>query len=269
MNNLKVLENELVPVYETDTGEKVVYGSELHAVLEVKSRFNDWVRNRLNDVDATENGDYEAFTKNLVSGGRTKDYIIKLDTAKEMAMLERNEKGKQVRRYFIAVEKKYKEVQEVFADPEEIFNWVNEAVEQHSKQEGVPWKNVEHIIETVATCSNDRFPYVAGILQAVGVCPYKDEKVVWARQKEAHEYTQNNAAKGVEIHGDRLADRMELLGLTNKSLAEQLECDPSVISKWKNGGKPLRENFILLCQALKCEPSYLRVRKRNGKRIKQ
>ncbi len=37
------------------------------------------------------------------------DYIIKLDTAKEMAMLERNEKGKQVRRYFIQVEKKYKE----------------------------------------------------------------------------------------------------------------------------------------------------------------
>lgn len=36
MQDLKVIENELVPVYETSTGEKVVYGSELHAVLEVK-----------------------------------------------------------------------------------------------------------------------------------------------------------------------------------------------------------------------------------------
>ena len=45
-----------------------------------------------------------------VSGGaQKKDYIIKLDTAKEMAMLERNEKGKQVRRYFNQVEKKYRE----------------------------------------------------------------------------------------------------------------------------------------------------------------
>ena len=78
-------------------------------MLEVKSRFNDWIRNRLNDCEAAENEDYESFTKNLVSGGQSKEYLIKLDIAKEMAMLERNEKGKQVRRYFIQVEKKYKE----------------------------------------------------------------------------------------------------------------------------------------------------------------
>ena len=106
---LRVIENELVPVYETSTGEKVVYGSELHTVLSIKSRFNDWIRNRLNDCEAVENEDYESFTKNLVNGGQAKEYIIKLDTAKEMAMLERNEKGKQVRRYFIQIEKKYKE----------------------------------------------------------------------------------------------------------------------------------------------------------------
>lgn len=109
MNELKVIENELVPVYTTSTGEKVVYGSELHEVLEVKSRFNDWVRNRLGDIDASEKEDYDTFTKNLVSGGKQKEYIIKLNAAKEMAMLERNEIGKRVRRYFIRVEDKYKE----------------------------------------------------------------------------------------------------------------------------------------------------------------
>lgn len=103
-----MIENELVPVYETSTGEKVVYGTELHAVLEVRSKFADWIKNRLNDCEATENEDFEAFSKNLENGGRIKEYLIKLDTAKEMAMLERNEKGKQVRRYFIQVEKKYK-----------------------------------------------------------------------------------------------------------------------------------------------------------------
>lgn len=116
MNVLTVIENELVPVYETSTGEKVVYGSELHAVLEVKSRFNDWVRNRLNDCEAVESEDYQALTKNLVNGGRMNECVIKLDTAKEMAMLERNEKGKQVRRYFIQIEKKYKEKQHQLAD---------------------------------------------------------------------------------------------------------------------------------------------------------
>lgn len=109
MQNLKVIENELVPVYETSTGEKVVYGSELHSVLEVKSNYRDWIRNRLSDCEAVEKEDYEA-AKILAPSGQTKiDHIIKLDTAKEMAMLERNEKGKQVRRYFIQVEKKYKE----------------------------------------------------------------------------------------------------------------------------------------------------------------
>ena len=109
MQKLVLIERELVPVYETSVGEKVVYGSELYEVLAVKSRFNDWVRKRLYDCEAKENEDFEAFTKNLVNGGRIKDYIIKLDTAKEMAMLERNEKGKQVRRYFIEIEKRYKE----------------------------------------------------------------------------------------------------------------------------------------------------------------
>lgn len=37
MNNLTVIENELVPVYETSTGEKVVYGTELHKALESKA----------------------------------------------------------------------------------------------------------------------------------------------------------------------------------------------------------------------------------------
>lgn len=108
MNDLKVIENDLVPVYETSTGEKVVYGSELHAVLEVKTPYKDWSTRRLNDIDAIENEDFQAAQICAPSGQVKKDHIIKLDAAKEMAMLERNEKGKEVRRYFIRVEKKYK-----------------------------------------------------------------------------------------------------------------------------------------------------------------
>lgn len=109
MQNLTVIENELVPVYETSTGEKVVYGTELHAVLEVKSNYREWISRRLVDIDAVENEDFQGVEISTPSGQVKKEHIIKLDTAKEMAMLERNEKGKQVRRYFIAVEKKYKE----------------------------------------------------------------------------------------------------------------------------------------------------------------
>ena len=109
---LKILENNLVPVYETRTGEKVVYGTELYKVLQVKSNYTTWIERRFNDIDAIENEDYEVFSKNGINlkGGRPSlEHIIKLDTAKEMAMLERNQKGKEVRRYFIQIEKKYKE----------------------------------------------------------------------------------------------------------------------------------------------------------------
>lgn len=110
MDKLRMVENELVPVYVTSTGEKVVYGTELHRVLQVKSNYREWIKRRLNECDAIENADFESVEiSTVVKGMPKKDHIIKLDTAKEMAMLERNEKGKEVRRYFIQVEKKYKE----------------------------------------------------------------------------------------------------------------------------------------------------------------
>lgn len=265
MNNLKVLENELVPVYETDTGEKVVYGSELHKVLEVKTLYKDWSTRRLSDVDAIENEDFQAAQICAPSGQTRKDHIIKLDTAKEMAMLERNEKGKQVRRYFIEVEKKYKEVREAFIRSE-----------SYPKQDVESTTSLDACLEAAKIMASipDSQRYVVNILRHcfpdidAGASHAQEDKVpVDAPEKEKP--IRQDITKGVEIHGDNLAMRMEFLGLTNKSLAEQIGVDPSVISKWKSGGKPLRENFILLCQALKCEPSYLRVRKRNGRRIKQ
>lgn len=63
MKSLKIIENELVPVYETSTGERVVYGTELYEVLEVKSKFADWIKNRLNDCEAMENEDFQTFSK--------------------------------------------------------------------------------------------------------------------------------------------------------------------------------------------------------------
>ena len=110
MADLKVIENELVPVYETDKGIKVVNGRDLHRALESKQDFSTWVKKRLSECDAMENEDFDRLHKKMEANNATMiDYIIKLDTAKEMAMLERNDKGKQVRKYFIQVEEKYKQ----------------------------------------------------------------------------------------------------------------------------------------------------------------
>ena len=112
MNNLRVIENELVPIYITSTGEKVVYGTELYAKLKPGTVFADWIKRRISECDAVEDKDFEVFRKkekNSKGGRPALEYIMKLDIAKEMAMLEHNETGKQVRRYFIRIEEKYKE----------------------------------------------------------------------------------------------------------------------------------------------------------------
>ncbi|MGL4673804.1 MAG: antA/AntB antirepressor family protein, partial [Wohlfahrtiimonas sp.] len=85
---------------------QTVNARELHEFLEVKSRFNDWIKNRINEYGFTENHDYASLTKILVSGGQQIEYFISLNMAKELAMVERNEKGKQARQYFIACEEK-------------------------------------------------------------------------------------------------------------------------------------------------------------------
>ena len=107
-NELKIIENSLVPVYETNKRKKVVYGSDLHKVLGVKSNYREWSVRRFRECDALEERDFQGVKISTPSGQHKIDHIIPLDIAKEMAMLERNEKGKEVRRYFIEVEKKYK-----------------------------------------------------------------------------------------------------------------------------------------------------------------
>lgn len=122
MNDLRVIENELVPVYITSTGEKVVYGTELYTKLKPGTVFADWIKRRISECDAVEDKDFEVFRKkekNSKGGRPALEYIMKLDIAKEMAMLEHNETGKQVRRYFIRVEEKYKEAKKKVTQTEQ------------------------------------------------------------------------------------------------------------------------------------------------------
>ena len=106
----------LIPIYEEiSVGDSIqtVNARELHEFLEVKTRFNDWIANRIREYGFSENVDFVSFTQNLVkppSGGRpSKDYHISLDMAKELSMVERNTKGKEARQYFIECERKAKQ----------------------------------------------------------------------------------------------------------------------------------------------------------------
>jgi anti-repressor protein len=112
--NLKVLECSIVPVYEGKVvqggceTEQLVNARELHAFIESKQQFSDWIKNRIEKYDFIENQDYIIIhnsMKNSEAGRPAIDYILRLDVAKEIAMVENNPKGKMVRRYFIEAEK--------------------------------------------------------------------------------------------------------------------------------------------------------------------
>lgn len=110
MSDLTLFENGLIKVYVTDTGELIVDGRELWEGVGSRQQFADWIKKRLSECDAVENENYSCFHKKMKANNATMiEYYIKLDTAKEMAMLERNEIGKQYRKYLIATEKKYKQ----------------------------------------------------------------------------------------------------------------------------------------------------------------
>lgn len=172
MNNLTVIENELVPVYETSTGEKVVYGSELHEVLGAPSVYREWVKRRLSDIDAVENEEFQGVEISTPSGQTKKDHIIKLDIAKEMAMLERNDKGKEVRRYFIRVEKKYKAAslatQELSPQLQVMINLEIEQKRQAEKIEHVE-ERIESIREVVAIDTTSWRDDTGRILRKIGM----------------------------------------------------------------------------------------------------
>ena len=103
--------NDLIKITKSNIGAEVinsVNAREIHSYLQVNTKFADWIRRAIEKYDFKENVDYVCFLKNEKAGNNaiSKDYIVTLDMAKELAMLENNEKGKETRRYFIEVEKK-------------------------------------------------------------------------------------------------------------------------------------------------------------------
>lgn len=101
---------ELIKITEQN-GVQAVSARELHKFLEVGKDFSNWIKDRINKYDFVEGIDFEVFANSgeNPNGGRPLiEYALTLDTAKEIAMVEGNERGKQARRYFIEVEKRYK-----------------------------------------------------------------------------------------------------------------------------------------------------------------
>lgn len=105
MNNLTIIENGLVPIYKGESGQ-IVDARELHEFLESKQEFTNWIKGRAEKYGFIENEDFTIILSKSTGGRPSTEYILTIDTAKEIAMVENNEQGRLVRKYFIDVEKR-------------------------------------------------------------------------------------------------------------------------------------------------------------------
>ncbi len=103
----------------------------MHTFLEVNSNFRDWIKNRIKEYNFQENQDFIIFAKILAKslrGRPSMEYHLTLDMAKELSMLERNEKGKQARQYFIECERRAKQAvtpQIDYSSPKAMIGFLN------------------------------------------------------------------------------------------------------------------------------------------------
>ncbi|MGR5983477.1 antA/AntB antirepressor family protein [Bacillus cereus] len=110
MNQLKVIANEMLPVYQNEIGEKFVNARELHEQMLVGKVFAAWIQERIEKYGFIEREDF--FPVSEKTNGRPKvEYWLTLDTAKEVAMVQNNEAGRAIRKYFIEVEKRFRQQQ--------------------------------------------------------------------------------------------------------------------------------------------------------------
>lgn len=88
---------------------------ELHAGLEISERFQSWFNRQL-QYGFQENTDYVGRKEfNTLAKQELQDYFISVDMAKQICMIQRNEKGRQYRQYFLDLEKAWNTPEQIFA----------------------------------------------------------------------------------------------------------------------------------------------------------
>ena len=138
---------ELIKITTNEEGKQLVSASELHEGLEVGKKFTDWIKNRINKYGFEENEDYTIINNEVQSQNRERtyleqDYIITIDMAKELCMVENNETGRNIRRYFIEVEKRYRNIINVGNNTNQLINIMQNAID-YMRENNIRVDNLE------------------------------------------------------------------------------------------------------------------------------
>lgn len=171
------MDNELIKITKDDNGNSVVSGRDLHDFLGVQTKYTQWFE-RMVSYGFTENVDFVGFSQKRekpTDGRPTIDHALTLDMAKEISMIQRTEKGKQARQYFIEVEKAYKEKYKLPQTPEEKLALTMQVTLRLDKRVGNLEKSIDEIQNKSEIDSDQRYKlWVARNKKAVEVLGGKD-----------------------------------------------------------------------------------------------
>lgn len=154
------MEKQLIPYIINENGEVIVSGRELHDFLQIKTPFKIWIP-RMIEYGFEEKEDYEiVIQKYQTSGGMQdlKDYMLKVDMAKEICMFQRSDRGRQARLYFINLEKKFNSPEAILDRLRQLLDY-NTSYTQNSHEEIMyPSQVTSQIIPSNPNMTNQLVP---------------------------------------------------------------------------------------------------------------
>lgn len=106
--------NELIKVNYAESEQPTVSGRELHEALEVETPYHKWFP-RMCEYGFSEGTDFWTFLSESTGGRPSTDHRLSIPMAKEICMIQRSEKGKQFRQYFIEIENQWNTPEAVMA----------------------------------------------------------------------------------------------------------------------------------------------------------
>lgn len=141
---LKKVEEGIIPIYENESKEKLINARELHKALKVGKDFTTWMKDRIDRYGFMENADFIlTFTKigerkNVIKH----EYYLTIDTGKEICMIENNEIGRKIRRYFIEAEKRYRNIINSSNNTNQLINIMQNAID-YMRENNIRVDNLE------------------------------------------------------------------------------------------------------------------------------
>lgn len=173
---------ELIKV-QVQNDRQLVSARDLYKGLEIKKRFSGWIKQNFTGFE--ENQDFTSVPEGTVvqSGNGTvrkyNDYLLTIDMAKELCMMSKTEKGKEVRKYFIQVECKWNDPQEIVKRGYAILQNENTRLKLENKQ----MKPKALFADAVATSKNDiLIGQLAKILRQNGYETGQNRLFKWLRE---------------------------------------------------------------------------------------